>query len=257
MKSKPQPLRNALLSLIAAFLLISTMGCDRIQNTINNWRGAEPAAKAFRTNELYFQTATAELKLSESDKPYLVFDTPGNALELRLKGVVVLRTPIEIVEVDRGALKSFIDQFTERKNLLVRPVAGKYLFAAQEQTPDSILKIVSGAINVAPELMQREIPSRFRLFWSEKLILDIVSGVEAKKPQDVKGKFQTKLQNTMMEARYVLRRPFGATMVVLKVSPEDAMTLYRVAEPGLPTLLDLVPPPAASEPKPQVSHKKK
>jgi len=198
--------------------------------------------------ELIYQTASAELKLAKSGQPYLVFDIPRRALEVRLKGTVVFRTPLEVVEAPAASLDRFIEKFISGEGLLARPIAGKYLFEAQQQTPDSILKIVSEVINVKPELMQREIPSRFRVFWDDKLVLDVLSDVEVKasaKP------LEEKLQNTMMEARYVLRRPFGATLLALRVTGEEAMTLYRVAKPGLPTLVKLVdtdlPPPPKKE----------
>lgn len=211
-------------------------GCDRIRE----WRaGSEQprSVKGQASPDLVYQTVAAELKLAQSSKPYLVLDMVRRALELRLKGALVLTTPLNLIEVDSTALPKFAESFAGEDVMLVRRLAGKYLFGAQDKTPDSVLTIVSNVINVKPELLQREIPSRFRLFWDDKLILDVVSDVEATPVANLQEKLQGKLQNTITEARYVLRRPFGARLLVIKVQPDDALTLYRVTEAGMPTLL--------------------
>jgi hypothetical protein len=212
-------------------------GCQKIEQFLAK-RSASGVKLPFGSTELIYQTTATELRLAQSSKPYLVFNIPANALELRLKGAVVLRTPLNLVEVEPTAVSKFVEQFTSDTERLVRQISGKYLFASQQQTPDSVLTVVGEVINVKPELMQREIPSRFRLLWADNLILDIVSDAQQVKSESV----ETKLHNTMMQARYVLRRPFGATLLVIKVKPDDAITLYRVTEPGTPTLLDLIPP---------------
>jgi len=217
--------------------LLSLTGCDKLAGILESRNDSKSRKGSNDSDELLYQTALTELKLAETGKPYLVFDVPGNALEIRVKGATVLCAPFEVIEDKASALDKFLHRFSQGQGRLLRPLAGKYLFAAQQQTPDSVLRIVSEVINVKPELMQRQIPRRFRLIWDNKLILDCVSDVEV---DERAAGLEEKLQNTMMEARYVLRRPFGATLLVLKTSPENATTIYRAVDRGTPTLLQLV-----------------
>lgn len=241
---------------LLSLLITATMsinGCDRIKEWHRSGGGNAAIDKS--SQELLYQTATLELSLANSGKPYLVIDVPRKALEIRLKGAILLTVPLKLLEAEKGDLDKFVASFGGHGSLL-RPLQGKYLFQAFDQTPDSVLAIVSGVVNVKAELLQREIPERFRLFWNDNLNLDVVSQKDtvadakpkAKPKETIQEALQGKLENMKMEARYVLRKPFGVRLIVIEASPEDALTLYRVASIGAPTLLQLVsteplPPP--------------
>jgi len=236
------------------FVSLALSGCDKMDPLLQSLKKATKSGPIVPSKELIYQTASAELTLAQSPKPYLVFNFPDSSLDVKVKGALVQRIKLDPVEGDRGAIRDFIRHFAGSNSQLVRPLAGKYLFAAEKQTPDSILKIVSDVTMFESELLQRQIPHRFRVFWDDKLLLDIISdSVEAKQATNV----QSKIEKAMMEARYVLRRPFGATLLVLKVQPEEAMTLFRLAEPGAPVMLKLVSTDQLPPPPPAESKKKK
>ncbi len=248
-------------SLIVALLLISSLlglGCERIKKRLNLGSSSETSFDQSSLNLLY-QTAILELSLANSAKPYLVIDIPRKAIEIRLKGAVLLTVPIKLVEAEPGDLEKFIASFGSNGTLL-RPVAGKYLFESVAQTPDSVLAIVSSVVNVKAELLQRMIPERFRLYWNDQLNIDIVSQQDSaaapkRKPKEsLQEALQGKFEDMKMEVRYVMRKPFGVRLIVIEANPEDALTIYRITEAGVPTLLQLV----TTEPVvPEVKAKKK
>ncbi len=176
-----------------------------------------------------YQLLRTELFLAETGKVYLTINIPERKLELRLKGAKVWQTPLNIVEGDLGILKKFQNRFSRNGERWRLPVVSKYLFAYQDKMPDSVLAIVSEVLNVKKELLQREVPERFRIYWSDDLIMDIVT--------DVSGQSRSFFKNKIVEAHTALRRPFGATQLVVKTPPDKALTLYRIAGEGLETLL--------------------
>jgi hypothetical protein len=178
---------------------------------------------------LEYRLIQTELKLAQSGKPYMVLDFTRNLLDLKLKGATVWNYPIEIAETDSSELDEFIDRFMGNDHALVRPLMFKYLFASKAQTPDSILAIISDATMFSAELMQREIPERFQLLWSEDVILDVRT--------DITGVPKSKSKNTIIQIRQAISRPFGNAMVTIKMPKERALTLYRVSTPGFPALI--------------------
>lgn len=210
------------IGVILANFLIS---CGSDENSASTSKPAIPAATDYAITQ-------TELALARTEKPYFEIDLADTDLALKMKGTLVWSCPFKLVDGDKGDLKSFAEKFQSDKKRLVRPVVEKYLFTAKDKTPDSVLKIVGQVVNVAPEKLQREIPGRFQLLWSDGLVLEIRSDIQG----DAKGDFKT----SMVDLSQKIQRPFGEDRLVVLVSPEDAMTLYRVAEPGFPTLI--VPP---------------
>ena len=179
--------------------------------------------------ELEYRLIQAEFALVKSDSLYLVLNLKQNELQLKLKGVVVWNSPINLIENGSQEPEKFAKRFQGEKELSIRPISHKYLFSAQNKTPDSILVIITDAVKAKPELMQRDVPGRFQLLWGYGLILEVRT--------DIIGKPKSKLKNTTVKVREALRRPFGEARIILKMDPGDALTLYRAAHPGLPTLL--------------------
>jgi hypothetical protein len=179
--------------------------------------------------EKEYEEIHAELRLALTLKPYLVLDFQKREIEIRLKGVEVWNNPMKTMDADYASLVGFSKRFQGDDNLLIRPIAEKHLFASSEKTPDSILAIVGRAVNVDPALLQRQVPQRFQILWDRRLILEIQT--------DVEGKAESPFKNTISEVRRVLQRPFGESILVLKMDPDQALTLYRASEPGFPTLI--------------------
>ncbi len=210
---------------LGSILPILLISCGSDDNNASTSKTVIPAATDYAITQ-------TELALARTEKPYFEIDLADSDLALKMKGTLVWSCPFKLIDGDKGDMKSFAEQFQSDNKRLVRPVVEKYLFTAKEKTPDSVLKIVGQVVNVAPEKLQREIPGRFQLLWSDGLVLEIRSDIQG----NSKGDFKT----SMVDLSQKIQRPFGEDRLIVQVSPEDAMTLYRIAEPGFPTLI--VPP---------------
>lgn len=210
---------------LAAALALLSLSCGSDDNNASTSKPSLSAATDYTITQ-------TELALARTEKPYFEIDLAATELTLKMKGTLVWSCPFKLIDGDNGDVKSFSNKFQSDKKRLVRPVVEKYLFTAKEKTPDSVLQIVGKVVNVDPEKLQREIPGRFQLLWGDGLVLEIRSDIQG----NSKGNFKT----TMVDLSQKIQRPFGEDRLVILVAPDDAMTLYRVAEPGFPTLV--VPP---------------
>lgn len=181
-----------------------------------------------------YQMIQAELKLAKMVKPYFVIDFAKKELVLKLRGAEVWVYPLTIPATDNEEVWDFVDRFQGKDAKLIRTISETHLFAAQSKTPDSILSIVSEVTKFKAELLQREMPQRFQLLWGDKVVLEIST--------DVKGTPTDKFENTMFEVRHAIQTPFGKAQLNIKMEPTKALTLYRAAQPGLPTMV--IPPKA-------------
>jgi hypothetical protein len=179
--------------------------------------------------ELQFRVLQAELKLAQSNQAYLVLDFQRNQLEIKLQGTTVWNYPMTIEKTEASELHEFSERFMGSQQNVVRPLLFKYLFAASGRTPDSILAIVSGATMFPPELLQRTVPERFQLKWSDDIVLDIRT--------DVAGKPESKWKNTMVDIRQAIAGHLGDVLVTVKMPKDNAITLYRASVIGMPTLI--------------------
>jgi hypothetical protein len=216
-------------------VLIFTVGCGK---EIPEGSADSTAAGQLQQRsrlELQYALLQTELRLAQSDSLYFVIHFPRRELQFKLKGAVVWDYPLNFADEDSSEIAEFIRKFSADQNHWVRSLTGKYLFASVDKNPDSVLTIVSGVLKVQPDLLQREVPERFQLRWGSGLILDVST--------DVVGKPKSKLKNAMIQVTQVLQRPFGEAHIALKMDPQSAVTFYRAARDGLPTLL--IPPAVA------------
>lgn len=179
--------------------------------------------------ESEYELIQAEMQLVKIEKTYLVIDFNQKKLLLKLKGAVVWEYPMEFLDSDSDRAEDFVGRFLGNENKYIRPLIEKYLYSSTDKMSDSILAVVGKAVNVNPDLLQRELPQRFELSWHHGLILDIRT--------DVAGKPESKFKNTLFGVTRALELPFGESRVTIKMEPDAALTLYRVSEPGLPTLI--------------------
>lgn len=181
--------------------------------------------------EAEYRLLQAELQIAREDKPYLVFLwEPTPQIVVKLKGAVVAVYPLRL-EDGPGELRRFREEFRGPQRRVVRGLAQKYLYTARDQTPDSVLTIVGGVLNLDPREMQREIPGWFELKWQDDLVLELRADVEGQPMPGVDLKI-VKLQQT-------LRRPFGETRLRVRLDRRDALTIYRLARIGMPVLSPL------------------
>jgi hypothetical protein len=181
--------------------------------------------------EAEYRLLQAELQIAKGDKPYLVFLwEPIPQIVVKLKGTVVAVYPLRL-EDGPGELRRFREEFRGPQRRVVRGLAQKYLYTSRDQTPDSVLTIVGGVLNLDPREMQRDIPGWFELKWQDDLVLELRADVEGQPVPGVDLKI-VKLQQT-------LRRPFGETRLRVRLDRRDALTIYRLARIGMPVLSPL------------------
>lgn len=213
--------------------VIGLLICSALLSCSQRERSGTPKTKGEGWNqqqaELEYRLMQAELKLSQSKDAYLVLNFRQNRLEIRLQGTVVWNYPLTLEQTDASELHDFGDRFLGSKQTVVRPILFKYLFAASSRTPDSILAIISDATMFSSELLQRTIPERFELKWSDDIMLDVRT--------DIVGKPESKWKNTIVDIRQAIAGHLGDAHVTVKMPKDNAITLYRAAVIGLPTLI--------------------
>ena len=222
--------RNILL--LVPLLAIVFFSCRGHEGAGSSKENSESKNWNWKSAETEYELLQAEIRLAKTGKPYLVIDPLNKELCIRLKGTTVWGLPMNISSADDGDLNNFVESFMEPKHQYIRAVSDKHLFAASKANSDSVLEIVGKAVNIDPSLMQRIVPQRFQILWGRGLVLDIRT--------DVAGIPTSFFNNTMADLRRTLQRPFGEAQLVVKMTPEEALTLYRISEPGLPTLV--IPP---------------
>ena len=224
-------MQNRVIKTLAIGLLtaLSVISCRGKEATEESTNGSAKKSWNRQNAQTDYELLQAELRLAKTEKPYLVIDAENKELAIKLKGALVWGTPFNIAETDSKDLSDFAERFLANGHRYIRTVTEKHLFAASDKTPDSVLEIVGKAVNIDPSLMQREVPQRFQLLWDRGLVLDIRT--------DVIGKPTSRFQNTMADLRRTLQRPFGESQLIIKMTPDEAVTLYRAAELGLPTLV--------------------
>lgn len=181
--------------------------------------------------EAEYRLIRNELSLIKTGKPYLVLDFGRDRLLVKLKGAVIWSYPMVFAEGDAGRVAGFRKRFQGESGRLIRTLTGKHLFAAKEQTSDSLLAIVGSAVKVDPNTLQRELPERFQLHWGDDLVLEVRT--------DITGTPVSRFHNAMIEIGRVLNLPFGESILVVKIKPEEGLTLYRATPVGMPTMIYL------------------
>jgi len=210
------------------FALFVTLGCDGSSDSVVS-SDTETLNPEQEQAGLLFNLAQIELALADRELPYLVIDLPARRLDLRLKGATVWDSPLEFIGADSQQIARFALRFLGNHECLERNLYESYLYSFSDQVPESVLAIISDATKFDATLMQREIPERFFLRWEGPVIFEIITGVE--------GRPRSGLKNTLFDVEHALSRPLGAVTLSIRMRPECAVTLYRVAQPGLPTIL--------------------
>nr|MBN2277872.1 hypothetical protein [candidate division Zixibacteria bacterium] len=208
-------------------LVMAMSGCthDRQSETDSADNGDWNRAEA----NLEYRYLQSERRLAETDQLYMVLDMRHKKLLLKLQGAVVWDYPMVFLEEDSSAVQAFIDRFLGDNSRMMRAIYDRHLYEAAEQTPDSILELVSEAVGVKPELLQRDLPKRFQIDWRNNITLEVHT--------DIEGAPVSRIRNALAEMRRILQMPFGEAVIIIKIEPEKAITLYRAAAPGLPALI--------------------
>lgn len=198
-------------------------------------KGDEPSGQPPNADQEYeklnseYILLKAEIELLSESEPYLVLDFRHNKIALKLKAATVWDYPFNFEKTDSQDIGEFLNAFRNDKSSPVKPVKSKHLFESVGQTPDSVLKIVGEAVNVKPELLQRDIPEQFQIAWSNDLKLVVKT--------EVRGKALSSVRNAIIHIADALESPLGGNRIELKMDPTAALTLYRAVEKGMPTLV--------------------
>jgi hypothetical protein len=223
--------RIIIISVLCLILLAACLSCSKQKSSDKTPAASKNPPWNRQIADLEYRQLQTELSLAEAKELYLVIDLRRMELALKLKGATVWEQPLTLLDSDDSSIiGDFTQQFESNNGQLVRHLAGKYLFSAGKRTPDSILAIVSEAVSVNPELLQRDMPARFQLRWNDGLILDIRT--------DVIGKYKKEsLKNAFEQVKHVINKPFGEAILEIKMDPDAALTLYRASKKGLPTMI--------------------
>jgi hypothetical protein len=177
--------------------------------------------------ESQYEFLQASLQLAQKDKPYLIFDWSGPAVDVMLKGAIVAHCPMR-VDGDPGAVQRFRARFRGGDDRILRGLVTKRLYTAQKQTPDSVLSIVGPVLNLDPAILQRHIPGWFELDWGEDLVLEVHA--------DVAGQPMPGTDLRRENLRRALMKPFPDARLRVTMDRRDALTIFRLSHTGFPTL---------------------
>ena len=220
-------------------LLVSVFGCKTKPADQALTSAPEDSANWDRRRAAWeYRLIMAEQQLAQAEKLYLVFDLKKRKLVLKLSGAVVWDDSLKTGDDDFEELRAFAIDLNGRPYSPVFPLAYRHLFTATEMTPDSVIDIVSDALNVDGQLLQRDIPGRLLLEWEEGLILEVQTQIQ--------GRPTSLLKNTFAELRRSLKGPFVKAHALIEMDPDDALTFFGAAQPGLSTLLYALPDIQAS-----------
>lgn len=230
MNNRPHYFRYISLPLAGLLLCSYLTGCQKKETDSQTSKKVETGKKwDTKSPDFEYSLIQSELKLAQLKKPYFVIDLQHKKLILKLNGAVVWDIPMQIEADGSDTPEDFSNRFIADNPVLVRPVFDKHLFAGVEKSSDSVLKIVSEVVRAKVDLMQREVPERFQLEWENGLVMEFRT--------EIAGQPRSKFKNTMVELRRTLQRPFGESYMILRMDSEHAITLYRIAERGLPTIV--------------------
>jgi hypothetical protein len=214
--------------LVALLVLAAIGGCRRSGAGREGKAPRHAASDTSRARaESQYELLQASLQLAQKDKPYLVFDWSGPAVDVMLKGAVVAHCPMR-VDGSEAEVRRFRVRFRDGDDRVLRGLVTKRLYTAQKQTPDSILSVVGPILNLDPAILQRHIPGWFELDWGEGLVLEVHA--------DVAGQPMPGADLRRENLRRVLKKPFGDSNLRVTMDRRDALTIFRVAHTGFPTL---------------------
>lgn len=179
--------------------------------------------------EVVWVRLKSEALLANADSPYLALIPYTDQLQLKLKGAVVWEINYAGVNRDSAEWEELLERLTDRGKHWVKRARAVYSFTSTGKIPDSVLTVIARALNTNPEVLQREIPRRFRVWWEGRLITDFVT--------DVKGSGPSTLKNAWVALHTFAQRFRGGTFMEFKIQPDEAITLYRIIRPNTPLLI--------------------
>jgi hypothetical protein len=170
----------------------------------------------------------AEERLVADSQAYLVLDLAHRRMQIRVFGAVVRDLPIISAISDSAALESFARHFGEGDSP-IRRIERVYLFEGAKLVNDTVLGIVSEASNALPQQIQRYRPARLAITWEGKLSMVVTTSISG---QPIPGS-----KNYLESTRAFVEQTFGGERIEVQLNPDEAMSLYGICQPGVPTLV--------------------
>ncbi|MCB9357921.1 MAG: hypothetical protein H6506_02290 [Calditrichaeota bacterium] len=170
---------------------------------------------------------TIQNELMKSNAPYLTVDQAAEKVEIRLGGGVVWE-----LLVDSGTTPLNVQRFSGAfapDTAVLFEVEYVQLLKFEQRFPDSLLEIVSNAMDMDPSLLQREIPVMFEIQWRDGPKL-LVHSLPEGEPREVVLPWREKLDRWL--------KGFGGShSFAVQIHRESALTLYRVLKDGAPAFI--------------------
>lgn len=185
---------------------------------------AHAEADSLRTK---WRRMATEYELIQAKHPFLLIDSREEKMQLRLGAAVTL----EIVP-DTGSspfdVRSFAADFGEDSTLLYS-MSRIELMEFEPRFPDTLLAIVSKAMDMDPSLLQREIPVKFQVEWHNGPRLLLHSKPQGT-PVVIEKPFRIKLGEWLDSFS-------EGKLYEIEIDRESALTLHRTFSQGIPTMV--------------------
>jgi hypothetical protein len=169
----------------------------------------------------------AQNELIRSNDTYLVLDNHDQSVTLKLGSAVVW-----VLKEDSNTAKlnvtSLISKF-EPDSAFLFSTANIRLMEYEPRFPDTLLKIVSEAMDMDPSLLQREIPVAFEIKWRNGPTL-LVHSTPENQPVVIEVPWREKLGAWLDSFK-------ENNTFQVQTNREIALTLYRVLKSGALTLV--------------------
>ncbi|MBL0060673.1 MAG: hypothetical protein IPP40_04090 [bacterium] len=169
----------------------------------------------------------AQNELIKSNNTYLVLDNRDQSFTLKLGSAVVW-----VLKEDSGTAKlnvtSLISKF-EPDTTFLFAISNLRLMEYEPRFPDTLLKIVSEAMDMDPSLLQREIPVAFEIKWRNGPTL-LVHSTPENQPVVIKVPWREKLGKWLDSFK-------ENNAFEVQTNREIALTLYRVLKAGALTMV--------------------
>lgn len=169
----------------------------------------------------------AQNELIKSNDAYLVLDNRDQSFTLKLGSAVVW-----VLKEDSGTAKlnvaSLISKF-EPDTIFLFSIGNLQLLEYEPRFPDTLLKIVSEAMDMDPSLLQREIPVAFEIKWRNGPTL-LVHSTPENQPVVIEVPWREKLGKWLDSFK-------ENNAFEVQTNREIALTLYRVLKNGALTMV--------------------
>lgn len=171
----------------------------------------------------------AEQAAAADSQPYFVIDLDRLEFQIRMAGTIVWQAEMTVVGDDSTAVATFASQFTEQGREPRRTITDCHVFEAAERLSDSLLAIVGSSLHVSPDSLQRLLPQRLRVDWPDGLALTILT--------DAAGTPRSRIGNLLASLSHLVEQPFHGADLTVHMSPEAALTIFRLGRTGMTTLV--------------------